>query len=114
MVDPSPGGGQEIFPFMLGLMHLAVTKPECRRKEVARVKQTIKSDNSIRIVSGMLEKLKPVAMHATSLANAGLEYTDRVGVYLVSGRVLSSSDGPSRLSASGDWETQQQKKSKQH
>lgn len=93
-------------------MHLAVTKPECRRKEVARVKQMIKSDNPI-IVSGMLEKLKHVAMHATSLANAGLEYTDRVGVYLVSGRVLSSSDGPSRLSASGDWETQQQKKSKQ-
>lgn len=66
------------------------------------MKQILKSHNSIRIVSGVLGKLKPVAVHATSLTNAGLEYTHRVGTYLESGRVLSSSDGPSRLSASGD------------
>lgn len=109
---------KETFPSILLLMCLTVTHPECCRrykhtcitlqtnhryqKEFAHLMHI-----SIRIVLLMQGKPKPLAMHVIYFFSKWWILKHRLCgcAYLVSGRVLSSSDGPSRLSVFGDWNT---------
>lgn len=113
---------KETFPSILLLMCLTVTHPECCRrykhtcitlqtnhryqKEFAHLMHI-----SIRIVLLMQGKPKPIAMHVIYLFSKWWILKHRLCgcAYLVSGRVLSSSDGPSRLSVFGDWNTTTEK-----
>lgn len=117
-VKPSSGGTKKTFPCTLRLMCLTVTKPEyCRRYKHTHVTLQIKHRYqkefahlmhiSFRIDVLMVRKPKPWAMHVIYFFSKWWILKQRLCgcVYLVSGRVLSSLDGPSRLSAFGDWNT---------